>query len=144
MLLPLPALHRSSAPRSQCIRARFPRQAPSGHSGCWWSGRSPAGSSRSQEALRGDTKPKVHVSGVVLQQLRSHSLLTSLWKKKDALDKLTGLPGVGQAGSVSLGVDRHHGDGVAGVGVEFIQHRDGGALRHLFLQTDMTTWSCDL
>lgn len=63
---------------------------------------------------------------------------------KDALDKLTGLPGVGQAGSVSLSVDRHHGDGVAGVGVEFIQHRDGGALRHLFLQTDMTTWSCDL
>lgn len=82
--------------------------------------------------------------------LQPHSPLTSLWKNEDVLDKLTGPPGVGQAGSVSLGVDRHHGDGVAGVGVEFIQHRHGGALRHLFLQTDMTTCylcsqgSCDL
>lgn len=83
--------------------------------------------------------------------LQPHSLLTSLWKNKDAADKLTGLPGVGQAGSVSLSVDRHHSDGVAGVRVEFIQHRNGGALRHLFLQTDATTCylssqegSCDL
>lgn len=47
---------------------------------------------------------------------------------------LTRLAAVRQTGSVSLGVDRHHGDGVAGVRQQLLQDGGGGALRHLHLQ----------
>lgn len=41
---------------------------------------------------------------------------------------LTGFAGVSQTGTVSLGVDGHHGDGVAGVWEKLAQDYFGGAL----------------
>ena len=51
-----------------------------------------------------------------------------------APEPLTGLAVVGEAGSVSLGVDGHHGDGVLGVREQLVQQHLGGALRHLLLR----------
>lgn len=48
---------------------------------------------------------------------------------------LTGFAGVRQTGTVSLSVDGHHGDGVAGVWSKLSQDRFGGALGNHLLET---------